>query len=131
MSSTKKYRVTIGNKIYEVEVEVKEPTEIKDDLLRFLSKAKVIERRIERTPSTQLVGDIIRAPISGKIVKVLVKEGSEVRKGDSLAVIESMKTHIEVTSNVNGVVKKVLIREGDFVRTKQEMVVIERKTTTS
>lgn len=125
MSITKKYRVTIGDKVYEVEVEVKEPKEIKDNLLKFISKAKVIEKTIKETPISQLKGNIIRAPISGKIVKILAKEGEEVKKGDLLAIIESMKTRIEVISNVNGVVKRILIKESDFVRTRQEMIVLE------
>jgi len=130
MNSVKKYRVTIGDKVYEVEVEVKEPMEIKDSLLKFISRAKVVERRVERTTATRFTGNVIRAPISGKIVKVLVSEGDRVEKGSSIAVIESMKTHIEVMSNIEGLVKKVLVKEGDFVRTKQEIVVIERKTST-
>jgi len=128
MSTTKKYRVTIGDKVYEVEVEVKEPTEIKDDLLKFISRARVVERATKGVSTPRLVGNVIRAPISGKIVKVLAKEGDEVKRGDSLAIIESMKTHMEVTSNIDGVVRRVLVKEGDFVRTRQEMIILERKT---
>ncbi len=121
MSPKRRYRVTIGDKVYEVEVDVKDPRDLREGLLRLVPRARVVERRAPR-PAT--AGNVVRAPISGRVVKVLVREGDKVEGGQALAVIESMKTHIEVTSDGDGVVRRVLVREGDFVRTNQEIVVL-------
>lgn len=119
----KKLRITIGDKVYEVEVEVKDADELLKSLLSFVSKTKItkITEISEKTSSKKN----IRAPISGKVVKILAKEGNKIRKGDPVLVLESMKTHVEITSHIDGIVKKILVKVGDFVKVNQEVVVLD------
>jgi glutaconyl-CoA/methylmalonyl-CoA decarboxylase subunit gamma len=51
--------------------------------------------------------EFVRAPMPGKIIDVLVREGATVLRGEPLVILEAMKMQNEILSNVNGVVVKV------------------------
>ncbi|MCW5908871.1 MAG: pyruvate carboxylase [Chitinophagales bacterium] len=57
----------------------------------------------------------IGAPLQGKLIGVLVKEGEEVRKNQPLFVIEAMKMESTITAPANGKVSKVYLQEGVMV----------------
>jgi len=57
----------------------------------------------------------IKAPMPGLVLNVIVEEGQEVNKGDSLLVLEAMKMENIIKSPTGGIVKKILIRKGDKV----------------
>ena len=65
------------------------------------------------------------APMPGKVVKVLVKDGESVKGGQTLLVLEAMKMEQATKSPADGVVKKVLVREGEQVTAGQILVVME------
>jgi biotin carboxyl carrier protein len=54
----------------------------------------------------------IKAPMPGMVLNVMVQEGQEVNKGDSLLVLEAMKMENIIKSPASGTVKKVLISKG-------------------
>jgi acetyl/propionyl-CoA carboxylase alpha subunit len=70
-------------------------------------------------------GGIIKAPMPGSVVKVMVAEGDEVTVGTGIVVVEAMKMENEVRSEVDGTVKKVNVAAGDSVGTSEVMVEIE------
>ena len=51
--------------------------------------------------------EYIKAPMPGKIIDVLVREGSNVVKGEPVVILEAMKMQNELLSPVNGTVVKV------------------------
>lgn len=51
--------------------------------------------------------EIIKAPMPGKIIDVLVREGATVVKGEPLVILEAMKMQNELISPVNGVIERV------------------------
>lgn len=57
----------------------------------------------------------IFAPMTGKVVSVKVKQGDEVKAGQTLCVIEAMKMENEIVATKPGIVKGVLISEGSPV----------------
>lgn len=57
----------------------------------------------------------IKAPMPGLVLNVMVTEGQEVNKGDSLLVLEAMKMENIIKSPTGGIVKKILIQKGDKV----------------
>ncbi len=59
-------------------------------------------------------GSIV-APMHGRLLEILVTEGSPVRKGDRLAVLEAMKMQHEITARVDGVVREIFRKPGDQV----------------
>jgi len=50
-----------------------------------------------------------------EVIEVLVKEGQEIKKDESVITLESDKSSVEVPSNFNGTIKKINIKVGDKV----------------
>ena len=67
----------------------------------------------------------IRAPMPGKIVKLLVGEGAEVRANQGLLVVEAMKMQNEVKSPKGGTVRKLAVKEGDAVGSGDLLATVE------
>lgn len=67
----------------------------------------------------------LRSPMPGLIVKVPVKEGDVVKKGDVLVILESMKMQNELKSPRDGKVSRVQVKAGDSVEQRQPMVSVE------
>jgi biotin carboxyl carrier protein len=64
----------------------------------------------------------IKAPMPGMVLKLLVKEGAEVKKGDNLFVLEAMKMENIIKSPADVVIKKVKIKPGDKVEKGQVLL---------
>jgi biotin carboxyl carrier protein len=67
----------------------------------------------------------LRAPMPGKIVKVLVSEGTAVEVNQGLVVIEAMKMQNEVKSPKKGIVRRVGVREAAAVNAGDLLLVVE------
>ena len=50
-----------------------------------------------------------------EVIEVLVKEGQEIKKDESVITIESDKSSVEVPSNFSGVIKRINVKIGDKV----------------
>jgi biotin carboxyl carrier protein len=66
----------------------------------------------------------IDAPMPGKVVRVLVKEGDSVEEGQGLVVIEAMKMENELRSPKAGVVKELHAQEGHPVEAGAKLAVV-------
>jgi len=60
-----------------------------------------------------------------EVIEVLVKEGQELKKNDSVITLESDKSSVEVPSNYNGKIKKINIKVGDIVSEGATILSIE------
>lgn len=58
----------------------------------------------------------LAAPFSCKVLKIHVKNGQSVRKGDPVLVVEAMKMEYSYASPREGVIRSVLVREGEIVQ---------------
>ncbi|SFD29945.1 pyruvate carboxylase [Clostridium uliginosum] len=67
----------------------------------------------------------IGASIPGNIIKVLVKEGQEVKEGESLIVIEAMKMETNIVASISGVIESVFVKEEQQVKTGELLVKIK------
>jgi len=67
---------------------------------------------------------VAASPMPGKVVKILVKEGDEVEKGQGLVIVEAMKMENEIKSPVKGKVEKVNFKPGDLVDAAQPILEI-------
>lgn len=70
---------------------------------------------------------IITAPIPGKVVRVLVKNGDVVQPGQTVVIISAMKMESEFKARKEGLVLEVKVTEGQTVDARQVMVIIEDK----
>jgi biotin carboxyl carrier protein len=67
----------------------------------------------------------VSAPMPGKVVRVLVRQGDRVEAGQGLLVVEAMKMQNEVRSPKTGVVERLLVAEGQAVNAGEALVWVE------
>ena len=65
----------------------------------------------------------VGAPMPGKVLKVNVKAGDEVKAGDVLMVTEAMKMETNIKAKADGKVAEVKFKEGDKVE-KEDLVIV-------
>ena len=70
---------------------------------------------------------LVRAPMPGRILKILVSEGEKVRKKQSLLIVEAMKMEHEIKSALDGIVKKVNFKENQMVDTEEPIMELEEE----
>lgn len=91
---------------------IKEPTE----------DAESFREGEERTTEGTL---LVKAPMPGKVIKVIVTENEKVRKNQTLAIVEAMKMENEIKSSVDGAVKAIHIAAGDLVDSDMPLIELE------
>ncbi len=64
----------------------------------------------------------IKAPMPGLVLKIMVEEGAQVKKGDPLIVLEAMKMENILKSPDDGVVKKIAVKKGVAVEKNQVLI---------
>lgn len=91
---------------------VKEPTEQVEDF----------RKGEERTSEGTL---LVKAPMPGKVIKICVSEKDEVRKNQTLAIVEAMKMENEIKASVDGTIKKIHVSAGDLVDSEMPLIELE------
>jgi biotin carboxyl carrier protein len=67
----------------------------------------------------------IKAPMTGKIIEIMVHVGDQVSADDEVIIMDAMKMEIPVQAPADGVVKEINVKEGDSVKTDQVLMVLE------
>jgi len=67
----------------------------------------------------------IKTAMPGKVVRVLVELGAEIKQGDGVIVVEAMKMQNEMKSPKDGVIKEIRYAEGATVNAGDVLAVIE------
>ena len=106
--------------------------EVLEDLKKSLNGNEIInndepiEERID-DPKT-----IIKSPIVGTAylspepgAKPFVSVGKKIKKGETLLIVEAMKTMNHVPSTADGVVKKICVEDGQPVEFGQTIIILE------
>ena len=70
-----------------------------------------------------IIGTAYHAPEPG--AKKFVEVGKKIKKGDTVMIVEAMKTMNHVPSTSAGVVKKILVNDGQPVEFGQVLIVLE------
>ncbi len=73
--------------------------------------------------TSPIVGTAYLAPEPG--AKKFVEVGKNIKKGDTIMIVEAMKTMNHVPSSQNGVVKKVCVEDGQPVEFGQDLIILE------
>lgn len=68
-----------------------------------------------RKPDDKKGPGMVKAPLPGTILEIKVKEGTEVKSGDILLIMEAMKMENEIRSDKNGKVQSVKVNVSDSV----------------
>ncbi len=69
----------------------------------------------------------VKAPMPGKVTKLAVSVGEEVRKNQTLIIVEAMKMENEIKTSIDGVVAKVHAAVGDLVDAEKVLIEVEPK----
>jgi biotin carboxyl carrier protein len=72
-------------------------------------------------------GANLSSGMPGKIVKVFVKPGDEVKEGDPLLIMEAMKMENEMRASAPSKIKDVMVKAGDNVESGAVLVTFEKK----
>jgi pyruvate carboxylase len=67
----------------------------------------------------------VAAPMPGKVLKVMAREGTSVKKGEALCVLSAMKMETVVAAPRDGLVKRILVGESDIVEGGDLVVQLE------
>ena len=108
--------VTLNGKTYKVELEKEE------------APAAAVRRPAAAAASAAAAPAglmTVKSPLPGSIVKVLVKAGQAVKKGDVLLTMESMKMENNVTAEADGTVKAIYVEPGKNVMQDDKLLDLE------
>ena len=67
----------------------------------------------------------VEFPITGKVTSVNVKVGDEVKEGDTLCMIESMKMENPILAPVSGIILEINLSSEQVVQTGDLVAIIE------
>ena len=65
---------------------------------------------------------LLKAPMPGLVVAIPVEEGQEIRKGQVILILESMKMQNELKSPRDGTIGRIRVRAGESVEQKQTLL---------
>lgn len=121
------YSVLLGDRTFLVNVaQHPEGLEVWVGLERHLISLSDPRDRPARQRTSGVAGPIeIRAQMPGKIIKVMIAEGTHVSAGEGLLVIEAMKMQNEVKAPKDGVLRRIHVSEGSTVNAGEPLVVVE------
>ncbi len=85
------------------------------------SKTQIINSGTEIT--SPIIGTAYHAPEPG--AKKFVEVGKKIKKGDTIMIVEAMKTMNHVPSTADGVVKEICVEDGQPVEFGQTIIILE------
>jgi biotin carboxyl carrier protein len=117
----------IGNKAYEVKCErVGSGVHIWVGSRRFSAEVRDPRSLRGRVRATDDQGPKkLSAPMPGKVVRILMRQGDEVEAGSGVLVVEAMKMQNEVKSPKKGTIQKILVGEGTAVNAGDVLAIVD------
>jgi biotin carboxyl carrier protein len=124
--SEDRYHVTVGDRVFELSSRLFHRSAFHKDAGEIVVQHEGKEYRLfdaayRRRAAPGGAGDL-RAPMTGKVLRVLVQPGDHVEAGTPLLILESMKMEQQITAPSDGVVARLLCQEGDQVAAGTELV---------
>ena len=124
--------VKVDGKEYKVFVEETEEGKIlvhcEGDVYEVETKKDIEQSAIERLHKKQAIQEgrvEIIAPLPGIVYEVKVKEGSNVKQGQSLFTLMAMKMENDITAPRDGMIKDIKVKKDDNVNKGDVLGVIE------
>lgn len=120
----KKYNVTVNGTAYEVTVEAVNAADIKAPAAPATPAPAAAPSPAAAPAVAPAGGEKISSPMPGTILSVNVSNGSAVKKGDVLMILEAMKMENEIMAPCDGTVASVSVTKGASVNTGDLLCVI-------
>ena len=112
---------------------IKKLIDVLEDLKKSIGDSKDLiqaENSIEeeiidekKTIKSPIIGTAYLAPEPGG--KTFVEVGKKIKKGDTVMIVEAMKTMNHIPSTVNGTINKIAVKDGQPVEYGQILVVLD------
>ena len=116
----------IDNKI------IKKLIDTLEDLKKSLKGNDIISDDASVEVEAEISKSIVKSPIVGTAylasepgAKPFVSVGKKIKKGETIMIVEAMKTMNHIPSSMDGVVKKILVEDGQPVEYDQILIVLE------
>jgi len=90
-----------------------------------LSEVKINDKNDSFIDTNQIKDGTVRSPMPGVIIEIKVSKGDDVKKGDILMILESMKMENSIKTSIDGIVSSIYISQGDSVQFGQSLMEIE------
>ena len=129
-----KYKVTLNNRVYEVEVEQGEAMLVDEyELAAPAAPAPVAVAAAPvaaaapaaaAAPVSVAAGEPVKSPMPGNILKINVTQGQQVNEGDVIMVLEAMKMENEIVATRSGTIAQIAVSKGAVVETGAVLAVI-------
>ena len=111
---------------------IKKLIETLEDLKKSLKSNEIVDSDEPTEEEVDVSGEVIKSPIVGTAylspepgAKPFVSVGKKIKKGETLLIVEAMKTMNHVPSTKDGVVKKICVEDGQPVEYDQTLVILE------
>lgn len=115
----RKFRIVVEGKPYEVEVE-----EIGSESVQSsLTSVSQVREIAAVKPVVNTAGTQLKSPMPGNVLKLSVPNGSAVKKGQTILVLEAMKMENDIAANADGIVS-FNVNKGSTVNTGDLLAVI-------
>ena len=103
-----------------------------EDLKKSLKGIEIDTKEDSNEEEIEVLGTIIKSPIVGTAYlapepggKQFVEIGKKIRKGDTIMIVEAMKTMNHVPSTSDGIVKEISVEDGQPVEFGQKLIILE------
>ena len=114
----KNYEIEIDEQVYHVKVR-----ELPDDaVMPEQTQPDSGRHATESHPPAE--GKTMLAPLAGTILRILVKEGQRVKKGENLIILEAMKMENEIVADKDGIIRSILVKANDSVESDQPLLIL-------
>lgn len=131
-----KYKVTLNNRVYEVEVEAGEAMLVDEYEAKApvaAAPAAVAAAPVAAAPAPAAApaaaiavgaGEVVKSPMPGNILKILATVGQKVNEGETIIVLEAMKMENDIVAPKSGTLSQILVSKGQVVETGAQLAVI-------
>ena len=109
-----KNNVSVSNNSSQISKNINPTSDSSKDSKNFISGIEV---------TSPIIGTAYHAPEPG--AKKFVEVGKKIKKGDTVMIVEAMKTMNHVPSSADGVVKEICVKDGQPVEFGQTIIILE------
>ena len=103
-----------------------------EDLKKSIKGVQIDTRDEPIEEEIEISGTIVKSPIVGTAYlasepggKQFVEVGKKIKKGDTIMIVEAMKTMNHVPSPLDGIIKEISVEDGQPVEFGQKLVILE------
>jgi biotin carboxyl carrier protein len=121
-------KIDVNGTVYDVKVDKKTEQSKTPTLVRTKAEPSTESHKATAktsSPTEKKGAGVIKAPLPGTIIKILVSVGDFVKPGMKLLTWEAMKMENNLTADREGTIKSIKVKEGDTILEGDTLIEIE------